>query len=325
MYDSPQRIYSASPISVGNHCDNLELSQLNPLSNMPSLPYYRINAFTPSPPTLASGNPAAIVLLPPPHDNLIMCTSALQSLARDINLSETAVVSRASYSTSDFHLRWFTPVAEVDLCGHATLAATRALVAHNWAYPSTSINFHTRFGSLQVKIQEDSSISMIFPALPANNVVNNAEKLEVVAALGLQVERVVQTCMSQYDCVVVVRGEEDVIAVEVDEERLAAMKIFRGVIVTARTGDGGVVSRFFAPGLGIKEDPVTGSAHCVLATLFVEEGDEVHMRQLSERGGEVQVKLLEGGMKVMLSGKARVLVKGVVDVPELVMEEEDDE
>lgn len=255
------------------------------------------------------GNPAAVVLLKDAADDI---DEWMQSVATEFNLSETAFV----YPQHDghFRLRWFTPAFEVDLCGHATLAAASVLWQTKTVAANDPIHFKTRSGRLTAKTgslpeTEESGplIELDFPVTP----VHALEDAEVEAA--------VQPCFScdgqplnwefigqsTFDVVLQCSTDHQVREVQVDYRRLAKLD-FRGAIVTARSDKPtlDIVSRFFAPKAGIDEDPVTGSAHCALIDYWGRRlnRDELTAWQASKRGGSVRMK--RSGDRVTLGGYA---------------------
>jgi PhzF family phenazine biosynthesis protein len=213
---------------------------------------FQVDAFADRPYT---GNPAAVCLLPEPIDGRLM-----QSIAMEMNLSETAFLHQEK---DHYSLRWFTPAVEVDLCGHATLASSHILWTEYGAKDKT-LRFITRSGELQATRDSDH----IWLNFPATDVKETEAPPGLIEAMGVA-PRSVGT--SRFDYLVEVDSPEIVRAVSPDFGRLKEYKI-RGVIVTAR--DGGefdFVSRFFAPGAGIDEDPVTGSAHCALGPYWMSQ------------------------------------------------------
>jgi PhzF family phenazine biosynthesis protein len=215
----------------------------------------------------------------------------LQAIAAENNLSETAFFVPAD---DGFQLRWFTPVAEVDLCGHATLAAAHVLFAH-LGQAGTAITFETRSGPLTVR-HRDSLLEMDFPARPPAPC---ACPEPLARALGQAPREVLRAD----DYLAVFDSEETVRAIAPDFALLAALDL-RGVIVTAPGRDEDFVSRFFAPRLGIPEDPVTGSAHCTLAPYWAGRlgKSALSARQVSRRCGRLLCALQ--GDRVRLSGSA---------------------
>lgn len=255
--------------------------------------FHQIDAFTDRP---FGGNPAAVCLLPGPRDAVWM-----QHVAREMNLSETAFLHR---SGDDFGLRWFTPAAEVDLCGHATVASAHFLFETGELAPSAEARFSTKSGILLAR-KEGESIVLDFPATPAAPADAPAGLLEALGASALFVGR------SCFDYLLELESESAVRALRPDFGALLEVEA-RGVIVTARADseEYDFVSRFFAPKVGVNEDPVTGSAHCTLAPYFgLKLGkDEMVGYQASLRGGVVGVVL--SGERVLLKGKAVTVIRG---------------
>ena len=258
-----------------------------------SLQLFHIDAFTDRPFT---GNPAAVCLL-----EREMEADWMQSVAQEMNLSETAFLLRAD---DGFDLRWFTPEVEVELCGHATLASAHFLWAEHHLKPKAVARFHTRSGLLTAA-QRNGLIELDFPATPAHPV---AAPAGLAAALGAAPVAVLK---SRYDHLVELATEAEVRALEPDFRALRVVDT-RGVIVTARGTDSGYdfVSRFFGPAVGIDEDPVTGSAHCVLGPYWEGRLGKATLRayQASSRGGEVSVEVR--GDRVTLGGKAVIVSRG---------------
>jgi predicted PhzF superfamily epimerase YddE/YHI9 len=253
----------------------------------------QVDAFTARP---FAGNPAAVCVLPGPADERWM-----QDVAREMNLSETAFLHREA---EGFRLRWFTPTVEVDLCGHATLAAAHVLWEDRLLGPDEPARFRTRSGLLTAR-RRAVGIELDFPAEP----IGAAPPPDGLAgALGVPV--VFAGC-NRFDALVEVESEEVVRAVAPDFGRLAAIPV-RGVIVTGRSATPGYdfVSRFFAPRVGIDEDPVCGSAHCCLGPFWGARlgKDELVGYQASARGGEVRVRL--EGPRVALGGRAVTVLRG---------------
>lgn len=208
----------------------------------------------------------------------------MQHVASEMNLSETAFVSPHQDGCG---LRWFTPKVEVDLCGHATLASAHVLWETGELGKDAAARFHTRTGLLTA-VRDGEWIEMDFPATPEHPVDAPSALLE---GLGVMPRYVGKT---QFDYLVELASEEDLQNLQVALDRLAALGS-RGVIVTSRTSRPGIdfVSRFFAPGAGIDEDPVTGSAHCCLGPYWRRQlhQDAFVAEQLSARGGLVKVHL----------------------------------
>lgn len=256
---------------------------------------YQVDAFTTRP---FSGNPAAICPLASwPDDGL------LRAIAEENNLSETAFFVP---STKGFRLRWFTPVVEVDLCGHATLAAAHILF-DVLGYANPSITFETRSGDLIVG-RKGNLLVMDFPARPP---VACPPPDVLVEALG---KRPVEV-LSADDYLAVFDSEEVVRTINPDYGLLGRLDL-RGVIVTAPGGDVDFVSRFFAPKFGICEDPVTGSAHCTLAPYWSNRLGKATLvaRQVSRRGGDILCEM--NGSRVLLSGSAVTVMVATISLPD---------
>jgi PhzF family phenazine biosynthesis protein len=258
-----------------------------------SQPIVVVDAFTDKP---FAGNPAAVCLLPQPAEEAWM-----QNVAREMNLSETAFLVREDDA---YRLRWFTPAAEVALCGHATLASAHWLWESGAAEAGQPIAFETKSGRLTA-MQSGRWIGLDFPAKPAAD----AEAAPALArALGATP---VAFGVSQFDALAELGSQEAVEQLRPDIGALAALP-YRGVIVTARAAAAGFdfVSRFFAPKVGVSEDPVTGSAHCVLGPYW--QGrigkDDFLAYQASARGGVVKVGVR--GDRVLLGGQAVTVWKG---------------
>ncbi len=259
-----------------------------------TIPIVQVDAFTAAP---FAGNPAAVSVLPEPRD-----AAWMQRVATEMNLSETAFLNRRE--DGGFDLRWFTPTVEVDLCGHATLASAHVLWEAGHLSPTDPARFHTRSGMLTA-VRRDGWIELDFPALPEAEA---AAPPGLAEALGVSPRYIGK---SRFDYLVELDGEEAVRDLRPDFTRLGKVEV-RGVIATGASAVPGYdfVSRFFAPASGINEDPVTGSAHCCLATFWSRRlGKTEHLaRQISARGGVVKVRLL--GDRVRLSGQAVTVLRG---------------
>ena len=256
-------------------------------------PIYTVDAFTEQP---FAGNPAAVCILPKARD-----ATWMQAVAREMNLSETAFLSRQA---EGFALRWFTPTVEVDLCGHATLASAHALWEAGNLPPTDAARFQTRSGLLAA-IRRGARIEMDFPANPEEPA---SPPPDLAKALGVTPMYVGK---SRFDYLVEVSSEAAVRAVKPDMALLGRLPV-RGVIITSRASapDYDFVSRFFAPGSGIPEDPVTGSAHCCLGPFWRGRlgKDEFVAYQASARGGMVHVRVQ--GDRVILGGNAVTVLRG---------------
>ncbi|MEF8721827.1 PhzF family phenazine biosynthesis protein [Candidatus Accumulibacter phosphatis] len=251
------------------------------------LKQYQVDAFASR---VFEGNPAAVCGLERWLDDALM-----QAIAEENNLAETAFFVPAG---EGFELRWFTPVAEVDLCGHATLAAAHVLFEH-LGYAQPVITFSTRSGDLRVQ-RQGAQLAMDFPAIPASAC---AAPEALVAGLGRQPLEV----LAADDYLAVFASEAEVRAITPNHGWLSTLDL-RGVIVSAPGDAVDFVSRFFAPKYGIPEDPVTGSAHCILTPYWAarlgENGARTNFsaRQVSKRGGNLGCTLQ--GERVVLSGSA---------------------
>ena len=249
-----------------------------------------------------SGNPAAVCLLPAPRSDCWM-----QRVAAEMNLAETAFLQRRA--DGGFDLRWFTPVLEVDLCGHATLASAHALWEQGACAPEAPIAFHTRSGVLRAR-RRDAWIELDFPAVPAQPA---TPPPGFVAALGAQPHYLGR---NRFDYLAELASEAAVRSLRPDLRALGAVDA-RGVIITAAAADPGFdfVSRFFAPAAGIDEDPVTGSAHCCLGPYWQRRLGKANFmaRQLSARGGVLGVEV--SGKRVRLRGQAVTVFTAVLCAP----------
>lgn len=259
------------------------------------LPIYQVDAFASE---VFGGNPAAVC----PLDEWLT-DEQMQNIAMENNLAETAFFVQEG---SGYRLRWFTPVTEVQLCGHATLASAHVLFEH-LGYSKDTIQFETLGGPLTVQ-RADTGLVMDFPASRCNST-DVPPLLE--QALGIKCREV----FADMDYLCVVEGEEQVRNLT-PNMRLLAQLDGRGVIVTAPADRQEVdfVSRFFAPGVGVDEDPVTGSAHTMLAPYWSAKSGKKKLvgRQISQRGGTVFCELK--GNRVALSGRAKTYMKGEITV-----------
>jgi len=258
-----------------------------------TLDLYRVDSFADRP---FGGNPAGVCLLPEPRE-----TEWMQSVAREMNVSATAFLS--PLEEGEWHLRWFTSTVELELCGHGTLASAHVLWESSRLSPGEPARFHTRSGLLTAE-RRDGAIEMDFPAPQAEPV----EPPEGLAeALGVTPRFVGR---SRYDYLVEAPSEEAVRAAAPDLARLRTLPV-RGVILTATSAEPyDFVSRFFAPGAGIDEDPVTGSAHCTLGPYWAARlGRSSFLAwQASARGGAVRVRV--EGDRVKLGGQAVTMLRG---------------
>lgn len=260
------------------------------------IPFLQVDAFAREPFT---GNPAAVMSLDAWLDD-----TTLQRIAAENNLSETAFILPDATGTADFELRWFTPTSEVALCGHATLASGHAILGT--APLRERVSFLTRKSGVLMVTRDGDDYCLSLPAwkpepkpLPA-----------ILAGLGLK--RAVETLWHpQRYGLVIVEDEAIVRGLDPDFRRLAAEGDLL-TIVSARGRETDIVSRAFAPGAGIDEDPVTGSAHCCLTPFWSRRLGKTSFvaRQLSRRGGELRVRL--DGDRVRLAGRAVEVMRGEV-------------
>ncbi|MEO8209217.1 MAG: PhzF family phenazine biosynthesis protein [bacterium] len=251
------------------------------------LKIFTVDAFTDK---VFSGNPAAVCLL-----EKVLDDSLLQSIAAEMNLSETAFIIK---SDDGFNLRWFTPKSEVELCGHATLASAHILWQEKILKPDEEAVFQTVFkGKLTAKKNEEE-IVLNFP-------VNSPKPSQILNVKPIYLG------VTDHHYLVELNSEEEVRNVDPDFSLLNKLEKY-GTIITAKANNKNYefVSRFFAPSKGINEDPVTGSAHCVLAPYWSEKLNKKIMNayQASKRGGYITVKV--EGDRVLLEGKAVTVLKG---------------
>jgi len=254
-------------------------------------PLYQIDAFSDRP---FSGNPAGVCPL-----DAWLGDSVMQSIAAENNLPETAFFVK---NDDGYDLRWFTPAVEIELCGHATLAS--AFVIMNYIDSKTpEVVFSTKSGELRVR-RENDLFTMDFPSQPAEPCDTPGD---LVAGLGINPKEVLKS----EDYLVVVEDEADVRTGTPDFERLKRLDL-RGIIVTAPGSDADFVSRFFAPGIGINEDPVTGSSHCTLIPYWSKRlgKKKMHALQLSKRGGELFCEMRQD--RVLIAGRCALYMKGTI-------------
>jgi len=253
---------------------------------------YQIDAFTDR---VFKGNPAAVCPL-----ERWLKDADLQAVAEENNLSETAFYVPAE---AGFHLRWFTPKSEVDLCGHATLAT--AFVIFNFSdYADDTVKFETRSGELMVS-KNNELLVMDFPSQPGKPCATPPLLVEGLGKTPIEV-------LSSEDYMAVFEHQEDVTALKPNFDALSKLDL-RGVMVTAKGKDVDFVSRFFAPRYGINEDPVTGSAHCALTPYWAGKLNKTKLsaKQVSKRTGYIACELK--GNRVFLSGKAVKYLEGKIN------------
>ena len=257
------------------------------------LPIFQIDAFADK---IFAGNPAAIC----PLDTWLP-DSLMQTIAQENNLSETAFFVPTQ---EGFHIRWFTPTTEVDLCGHATLASAYVLF-NILKYEKKSIVFDSKSGTLNVS-RDNEWFVLDFPAkIPVPCV---TPKIIIKAFSKSPIE-----CLQADDYLVVFENEKDVLSVVPDIEQLKKLDL-RGVIITATSNQYDFVSRFFAPNYGIVEDPVTGSAHTQLIPYWAQKLDKTQLlaKQTSSRGGILRCELK--GKQVTIAGQAVKYLEGTIEI-----------
>lgn len=261
------------------------------------IPIFQVDTFTNK---AFAGNPAAVCILDQPAEEQWM-----QKIAEEMNLSETAFLYRKDEA---FDLRWFTPVTEVELCGHATLASAHVLWESGYLSPEETARFTTKSGLLKAE-RKGNLIELDFPAELENPL---PPPPELLRGLGIRPK---YTGKTGADYIVEVESEEILRGLQPDFSELAALPV-RGVIVTSRAAANGFdfVSRFFAPRVGINEDPVTGSAHSSLGPYWSArlKKDEFLACQVSRRGGVVRVRLC--GNRVYIGGEAVTVFHGELSV-----------
>ena len=258
------------------------------------LPIYQVDAFAAR---VFAGNPAAVCPLDAWLDDAVLLAIAVEN-----NLSETAFF--VTRDDGDFDLRWFTPAAEVDLCGHATLGS--AYVIATYLEPGrTAMRFHSRSGPLEVT-RDGDLYTLDFPALHGEAVRDTAAVAEALGAAPVEL-------FTAMDLMAVFETEAQVAALTPDMGKCAAFDS-RGIIATAPGRDCDFVSRFFAPAHDIPEDPVTGSAHCMLTPYWARRLGKAAMtaRQISRRGGELAVE--DRGDRVRIAGRVAPYLEGRIRV-----------
>lgn len=255
----------------------------------------QVDAFAPAPFT---GNPAAVCVLAEAADERWM-----QNVASEMNLAETAFLVP---NGDGFHLRWFTPSVEVELCGHATLASAHVLWEENYLHPDQIARFETLSGVLTAK-RNGSWIELDFPA---DQVQEASPPAGLLDALGINATYVGR---SKFDYLIEVASEEILRGITPNFSQLNTIDT-RGIIVTSNANDSGYdfVSRFFGPRVGVNEDPVTGSAHCALTPYWSKKlgRDTLTGYQASKRGGLLRVQIQDE--RVLISGQAVTVMKGIL-------------
>lgn len=256
---------------------------------------YQVDAFTNK---VFKGNPAAVCPL-----NKWIDDSLLQNIAFENNLADTAFYVKTN---NGYEIRWFTPKVEVELCGHATLAAAHVLFKHE-NYLGDEVSFSSKSGNLSVQ-KKGKWLAMNFP---------------VDEITQVKVPSVIKNCFTNKNIAKVLKGKTDYIVVFGEEEDIKneqpnfneLLKLnCRGVVITSKAKNIDFVSRFFAPRTGINEDPVTGSAHTSLVPYWSEVlgKKKLQAKQLSERGGELNCELM--GDRVLINGQAKTFLIGEIEV-----------
>jgi len=257
---------------------------------------YQVDAFTN---VEFKGNPAAICILEKEYED-----SILQNIAMEMNLSETAFIKQTS--ENEFNLRWFTPETEVTLCGHATLAASHLLWENNIVEENKTIHFNTLSGTLIAK-KKDEWIELNFPKGNLKECEGDASLLNSFAIKPKNIYEDDIVYLLEFD------NEEQIYLLKPDFNMLKKARK-EEIIVTskANNGDYDFVSRFFAPAIGVNEDPVTGSAHCFLAPYWIEKLNKAEVLgfQASRRTGFVKCRLEDN--RVILQGKAKTILAGTL-------------
>jgi len=266
------------------------------------IPIYQIDAFAS---VVFTGNPAAVCPL-----ERWLPDATMQSIAAENNLAETAffVPRRPAGALPvggvEYDLRWFTPEAEIDLCGHATLASGH--VVFSVLEPSReSVTFHSRSGPLMVR-RDGEMLALDFPSRPPTRCDAPAGLVEALGVTPVEL-------WSSRDLMVLLGSEHAVRGLAPSFDRIRALKVF-GVIVTAPGREVDFVSRFFAPSMGVPEDPVTGSAHCTLIPYWAKRLGKTRLtaRQVSVRGGELYCE--DRGERVTIAGRAVQYLEGMIEV-----------
>lgn len=257
-----------------------------------------VDAFTDRP---FSGNPAGVCLL---EEKLT--PFQMQSIAMEMNLSETAFVERTG-EHGVFSLRWFTPTLEIDLCGHATLASSFWMLQSGWAHPGETIRFQTRSGELRVKSEGDWLI-MDFPLIPTFSDVHPQFSAELFG------NQIVHAAQLRRNWIFELESEKAVREFLPDFGEIAENSE-EGFIITAKgDGDYDIVSRFFGPNVGVPEDPVTGFAHCALMDYWNQKEGKTQLKayQASKRGGELFLEKHDD--RVLIKGKAVKVLVGTMEI-----------
>ena len=263
--------------------------------------FFWVDAFTTGPFT---GNPAGVCPLESwPSDEL------LQQIAHQNGLAETAFF--VPLKTGHYHLRWFTPAAEIDLCGHATLASAHVIL-NELGYDGEVVHFHSLSGALSVAKTASDRLALDFPSRPASPVAPTDIPPKLLSALGLQSSEVTWVGRAR-DWLLVLPDEACLKAVAPNFDSIIALNTAK-IIITAPGDDADFVSRFFAPQIGVPEDPVTGSAHCTLIPYWADRlsRNELTAFQCSPRGGRLWCQ--HRGDRVSIAGEAKTYIRGKLSV-----------
>lgn len=254
---------------------------------------YQVDAFASQ---LFGGNPAAVC----PLDDWIS-PALMQSIARENNLSETAFIVEKD---GQYQIRWFTPNTEVALCGHATLAAAFVIFEH-LNHKKNQIIFTSQSGELRVNKVDHQLLQMDFPALPYTKIAPQTELLEAISVKPIEVYK------STFDLLLIFDHEHDVEQAQLDLNAIAKLP-HRGIILTAAANHTDVYSRCFYPACNVPEDPVTGSAHCVIAPYWSERlgKKKIYACQGLERQGELWCEISMD--RVLLSGSCQLYLEGYI-------------
>ena len=267
-----------------------------PVYDHMKIPLYQVDAFSSK---VFGGNPAAVCLIDKWLPDLLM-----QQIAAENNLSETAFLVKEG---KDYHIRWFTPTVEVDLCGHATLASAYVLF-HQLSFPGDVVLFHSKSGVLKATAHKGKRLTLDFPATPPRPYLEPSEGI----GRGLHLAEPL-LYKGPFDYMVVLDSQQAVENMRPDFAVLAQAG-GRGVVVTAKGEDADFVSRCFYPQSGVDEDPVTGSAHSMLVPFWAEKLGRKKLTaiQLSARRGFLECELVKD--RVLMSGHAALYLKGEIEV-----------
>ena len=261
------------------------------------LPIYQVDAFAES---VFKGNPAALCPL-----ERWLPDATMQSIAAENNLAETAFFVPRAGAEAEYDLRWFTPEIEMDLCGHATLASA-FIVFTVLALAQRAVTFHTRSGPLTVK-RDGERLKMDFPSRPP-------VPCEAPAGLTEALGGAPREVLKSRDLLAVFETEAEVRALKPAFDRIRALGVHAVIVTAPGSGEVDFVSRFFAPSVGVPEDPVTGSAHCTLIPYWAKRLGKptLHARQVSARGGDLWCEDL--GERVTMAGRAVKYLEGTIEV-----------